>query len=144
MTAGSSALLGLAGTISLAIALLQFVMYFGGPDVYRLCGTPESLIAFRVCRPGWALVVEVVLFTVFTVFGAYAFSGAGWIRPLPWRASGLAATAVVYLLRGIFVIPQLAGTLPLSSRRDRCYSLIALAVGVAYALPTSWHWQDLE
>ena len=143
MSDTTSALLTLAGTASLAIAMLQFVMYFGGPAMYRYCGTPEFLIAFRVRQPVWAFLLEVALFCLFSVFAAYAFSGAGWIRPLPWRAPMLAAIAVVYLLRGLLVIVQLTGSVALSRPRDILYSFLALAIGMAYAVPTWPHWREL-
>ena len=144
MTAGSAALFIMAGTVSLAISLLQFVMYFGGPAVYRLCGTPESLIAFYLRRPVAALFIEILVAFLFATFAAYAYSGAKIIGPLPMLAPGLTVTAVIYLGRGLFVVPQIAGGLELSAGRDVLYTCMAIAVGVAYALPTLWHWEELR
>ena len=139
MTDGSRLQLAVAGTISLAIGFLQFAMYFGGPEMYRWCGTPEPLVAFRVSRPVAALFVEVLLAAIFATFAAYAYSGAEIIRPLPWLAEGLVVTTVIYLLRGAFVIPQLIWRPAYGNTRDVLYSCIALAVGLAYGFPTYWH-----
>ena len=144
MTPLGSFLLNVAGMASLAIALLQFVMYFGGPVAYRYCGTPEPLIRFRVRHPGSAFLVEFALFVLFSLFAAYAFSGAGLIRPVPWRAPGLAVIALIYLLRGALAVLQLTGSVSLSRPRDILYSVLALLIGVAYAIPTWMHWADLQ
>jgi hypothetical protein len=143
MTSASAALLVIAGTVSVGIALLQFVMYFGGPRIYRLCGTPERMIAFRLSRPVAALAVEVVLAAMFATFAAYAFSSAGLIRPLPWLRRGLIVTAVIYIARGMFVIPQLTWRKANWNDRDRLYSCIALVVGVAYSVSTYFQWETL-
>lgn len=144
MTPAGSILLTVAGTASLAIARLQFVMYFGGAAVSRSCGTPEPPIRFRVRHPAWAFLVEFALFVLFGTCAAYAFSGAGLIRPVPLRAQGLAVIALVYLTRGALVALQLARRLSLSRPRDILYSVIALLIGVAYAIPTWQHWLDLQ
>lgn len=144
MTAAGSALLGAAGTISLAIGLLQFVMYFGGPSVYWICGTPEVLITFRLSKPVAAVLAEILLTILFFTFAAYGYSGAGLIGSLPRLASGLVVIAAIYLGRGLFVIPQVMGKLERSSGLDLLYSCSAIAVGVAYALPTYWSWEDLR
>jgi hypothetical protein len=144
MSTASSAWFVMGGTISLAIAILQFVMYFGGPDVYRFCGTPESLIRFRLARPVTSFAVEILLAAMFTGFGVYAYSAAGVIGPLPWLRFGLAATASIYMVRGLFVIPQISWKRREFNGRDVLYSSIALVVGTAYTLPTFWHWQDLH
>jgi hypothetical protein len=120
-------------------------MYFGGPNVYRFCGTPELLVEFRLRRPRAAFVTEVAIAFVFAAFAASAYSAAGWLRPLPLVAQGLAITATIYLLRGLFVIPQ-AIRIRTSANvrlRDLLYSLMALALGVSYALPAYWYWDEL-
>lgn len=144
MTPYGSILLNVAGMASLAIAVLQFVMYFGGPAVYRYCGTPEPLIRLRVRHPGFVFLVECALFVLFSVFAAYAFSGSELIGPLPWRARGLAVIALVYLLRGALVVVQFTGRITLSGPRDILYSVFALLIGLAYAIPVWRHWAALQ
>jgi hypothetical protein len=145
MAPESAALLRVAGSASFAIGLLQFIMYFGGPNVYRFCGTPELLIEFRLRRPGAAFFTEVAIALVFAAFATYAYAATGWLRPLPLVARGLAITAAIYLLRGLLIIPQAIRSRKSASvrLRDLLYSLMALALGVSYALPAYWYWEAL-
>ena len=137
-----SRVLAAAGTISLLIALLQFVMYFGGPDVYRWCGAPEWIIQWRRASRDTMFLAEIVMALGFATFAAYGYSGAGIIRRLPGLPYGLVATAVIYLGRGALVILQITGRSALSSRRDVLFSCIALVMGAAYGVPTYRHWRS--
>lgn len=139
-----AALLRVAAFACLAIAVLQFVMYFGGVEVYRLCGTPEFLIQYYVERPVGAFFLEVLLALLFAGFSAYALSAGGTIAPLPWLRPALTATAAIFLVRGLILVPQLTGRLlPQNPNLDRLYSALALAIGVCIALPLYRHWSQI-
>jgi hypothetical protein len=133
-----SVMLAAAGTASLLIAILQFVMYFGGPDVYRACGTPEAMIDFYVSSPVAAFIVEVCIAGLFVIFAAYGFSGATFVRPLPRLWEGIAVTTAIYLLRGMVLVAQLTWQRSSWQTRDRIYSSLALLIGIAYGLPLCW------
>ena len=137
-------LLPIAAFASLAIAVLQFVMYFGGVEVYRICGTPEFLIRHYVEKPIGSFFLEVLLALLFGGFAAYALSAAGTIAPLPWLRPALTATAVIFIGRGLFLVPQLTGRfLPQNPNLDRLYSAAALAIGICIALPLYRHWSQI-
>jgi hypothetical protein len=97
-----------------------------------------------VRHPGFAFLIELALFVLFGLFATYAFSAAGLVPAMPWRAPALALIAVVYLLRGTLVVFQLRGQLPLSRPRDIAYSVFALIIGVAYAVPTWRSWSHFS
>lgn len=144
MDPAGAVLLRVAAFASLAIAALQFVMYFGGVEVYRICGTPESLIRHYIERPIGTLFLEVLLALLFAGFGAYALSAAGTIAPLPRLRPALTATAVIFIARGLLLLPQLSGwLLPQNPNLDRLYSAAALAIGVCVALPLYRHWSQI-
>ena len=144
MATESVRMLEFVGLSSFAIALLQFVMYVGGRPVYFACGTPDSWIGLRERWPKAAFLVEVGLALLFATFAMYAFSGAGGISPLPLLPYGLAATAGIYLGRGILLIPQAFGrciyTIP---GRDRLYSTMSAGIGAACGFVTYRHWPEL-
>lgn len=132
------------GAMSLVIALLQFVMYAGGRRVYVACGAPDKWIGFRERRPAVAFAVEVVLAMLFAALALYAFSGAGDIPAMPLLPYGVATVALVYLVRGILLIPQMFGKCIYTKRgRDRLYSALAGGIGVTCAIATYRDWSEL-
>ena len=123
-----------AGVASSAVAILQFVLIQGGPHAYRFFGAPEQFAAFVAHEPGRVAVGGIVLAAIFGTFAAYAFSGAGLIRPLPWLLGALRVIGSVYLVRGSLFLLQLGelNESGLSRPRDVAYSLCSLAIGFAY------------
>ena len=137
-------LLAVAGCASLVLGFLQFVLYFGSDALCRAYGAPPWLIDLRADRPNLVLAAEILIALMFWGFAAYAFSGLGLLAPLPWLAQGLAASALVYLLRGLLILPQAALYRRWEMRpRDLAFSFVSILVGCAYALPSYRHWLDL-
>jgi hypothetical protein len=119
-------------------------MYAGGPPVYFACGTPASWIRFRVRRPVSALVVEIAIAAAFSTFAAYAFSGAGTISPLPLLPYALVVIALIYLARGMLILPQAFGKCVYTKRRrDILYSATSAVLGGCCAFATYNTWTQL-
>src|SRR4249920_265065 len=99
-------LLAIGGLLSAGVALLHAAVPFVGADAYRYLGAGERM-AVRAERgdPGPAIITA-GLTVVFAVWSAYAFSGAGLLRPLPWLRAGLIAIGSVYTLRGLVLFPR--------------------------------------
>jgi putative oxidoreductase len=90
-----------AGGLSCLAALLHLAIIIGGPDWYRFFGAGEQF-AFLAEQGSFipaltALCISIILF----FWGAYAFSGAGLIRRLPFLKTCLVLITLVYLIRGI-------------------------------------------
>lgn len=132
----------LAGVAASAGAVLHIAIIFGGPDWYAFFGAPRGLVemarAGNILAPISCLVIAVFLM----VLAAYAFSGAGVIRRLPFLRVGLAAIASVLILRGALFVPLIIwrpGALSgiCDCRLDAFVfitSALCLAMGVGYAL----------
>lgn len=126
----------LGGVGSAGIALLQPVIYIGGPPLYLLLGAPPYLADLRASEPGRMLLWSAFWFGLFTGFALYGFSAAGLIRRLPFLRAGLAAIATTYAIRGLAVAPQLIwfGEFPVTHGRDVAFSLLSIVLAVSYAL----------
>ncbi|MBA2883235.1 hypothetical protein HNR65_003597 [Desulfosalsimonas propionicica] len=85
---------------------------------------------------------------ILSIFGLYAISGAGYIRPLPWIKQVLAAISFLSILRGILFIPELMivlgfldVSLPVPSRYI-VFSIGILLVGLLYLVGTIGGWRS--
>ena len=138
-------LLVTAGLMSLGVALFHIVAAFS-PALQRRFGAPEGLMAAGPMVMGAA---SLAMAAVFAVWGAYGFSGAGWLAELPLLALGLLVIGAVYALRGLLLVPQLlaaAGRLRGDIPTDRfslASSAISLTTGLLYLAGTAAAWSAL-
>lgn len=108
-------------------------------------GTPPELVSHTTLLYVTGLAAAVI----FGIFGLYALSAAGDLRPLPLLRMGLLVIGGVYTLRGLLVIPQLlyvAGVLQSAETifaRAVLSSLVSLVVGVLYLSATIVGWRSL-
>lgn len=140
-------LLLLAGGLSVGVALLHVAVVFAGAPAYRYFGAGERM-AFLCERgaPGPAL-LTIALALLFASWGAYGFSGAGLLPPLPWLRAGLVTIGATYTLRGLVLLPQIVLTLRgaegAPAGRHLVFSLVSLAIGTTYLLGTWRGWATL-
>ena len=96
------------GSISAAITVLHVVLTFKPEWWEHIAGALESPLASMAEEGSPATrVASVGLALVFGIWALYAFSGAGLVRPLPWLRAILVAIGVIYLLRGLAILPEL-------------------------------------
>jgi hypothetical protein len=97
------------GSISAAIAALHILLTFVPAWWEPIAGGTASVLADLAEQgsPG-TRAASLVLALVFSVWALYAFSGAGFVRPLPWLRAVLIAVGVIYLLRGLAIIPEVS------------------------------------
>lgn len=69
-------------------------LYFGAPEIL----VQNTSLLFFVC-----LIIAALL----TLFGLYSFSGAGRIRKLPFLKQVLIAISIIYIIRGLLLIPNI-------------------------------------
>ena len=133
----------LVGVAALAGAVLHIAIIFGGPDWYAFFGAPRGLVEMARAGNIRAPISCMVIAAFLTLLAAYAFSGAGVMRRLPFLRLGLASIAVVLLLRGILFVPLVVWRPGALSRICDCQrvdtfiivtSALCLAMGVGYAL----------
>ncbi len=117
-------------------ALLHVGVLIGGPEWIAFVGAPPSIV--QSAREGtWlAPVTTLGIAAVLTFWALYAFSGIGWIRPLPLLKPVLGFVAFIFIVRGVMVLPFLKQA-NMSSGFDlfaAAASFFILVVGCAYAL----------
>ena len=132
----------LAGSLSALAALLHLAVIFGGPDWYRFFGAGEGMA--RMAERGMIqpTLITLGITAVLAIWAAYAFSGAGLIARLPLLRTGLVVITLIYLARGLIVIPAV-----LMNREINAFgwwsSLLVLAYGLAYLVGTWRAWPTL-
>ena len=141
----SKQLLSVAGILSFSVALFQAVITFS-PAWSRYFGAPEKLVS----NIPMLYVAGFTAAVFFSVFGLYAMSGAGHIRPLPLLRIGLLVICVLYILRGLAAIPillvmtgyvQYSKPIPETGLGS---SLVSLIIGLIYLAGTIGSWHNLK
>jgi len=98
-------LLKTGGSLNIGVALLHIGIAFAGAPAYRYFGAGEQMASWAEAGSPLPAIITLFLAAVFSVFGLYAFSGAGLIRKLPLLITGLVLIGAIYTLRGLVVIP---------------------------------------
>lgn len=133
----------MAGAAASAGAALHIAIIFGGPDWYAFFGAPRGLVEMARAGNIRAPISCLVIAAFLALLAAYAFSGAGVIRRLPFLRFGLASIAAVLILRGALFIPLILLRPGALSGICDCRSVdafiivtsaLCLAMGVGYAL----------
>ena len=131
------------GVTTIITAVLHAAMGFS-PTVSLYFGAPEALV-----QNNYVLIVSCILIAIIiAIFGLYAISGAGYIRPLPWIKQVLAAISFLFVLRGILFVPELMivlGFLDVSfpvAPRYVVFSFGIFLVGMVYSVGTVGGWRS--
>lgn len=134
MYINAKTLLVLAGTFSLALAFLHVEIIYVGAPAYRFFGAGEQMAVWSEAGSLLPTMLTLAVALVLAVFAAYAFSGAGLIRDLPFLRIGLWAIGGVLTLRGLAVICQTAQLMwgQPGPAREMFFSLVSLALGFVY------------
>ena len=129
------------GVLSALAGLLHLAIIVGGPAWYRFFHAGERLArAAERGSPQPALVTAAIASVLF-VWSAYAFAGAGLVRPLPLTRTALVLISAAYLFRALWLPAALV-----TGRADAFLwwsSVIVLGYGVVYALGTWQAWPAL-
>jgi hypothetical protein len=132
------------GCLSLAAALLHVAVTVGGPDWYRFFGAGEEMA--RAAEQGrWMPhLITLGIVALLTVWALYAFAGAGLFRRLPMMRTALVVISLIYLARGLLIIPIMMKLSPAEAPFEYWSSLIVLLYGIAYAVGTWRAWPYLN
>lgn len=137
----------LAGWLSVAIAALHVVIVFLGAPAYRYFGAGEDMARQAEAGSLVPAALTLVIAAVFGVFALYAFAGAGRFRRLPLLRIGLAVISAIYLVRGLSLLPELAGYAQDSGTappRYLAFSFTSLVIGLLYLAGTVLLWPRLK
>jgi fatty acid desaturase len=94
-----------AGILTAIASLTHVAIIFGGADWYRLFGAGEEMALMSENEQMYPAILTGFIALILACWSAYAFSGAGLIRTLPWTNSILIIISGVFLARGLFAIP---------------------------------------
>ncbi|MEM7767221.1 MAG: hypothetical protein AAF253_06995 [Pseudomonadota bacterium] len=123
----------LGATALVAAAIYHVVLLFGPPDWTAFAGAPPEVVQ-SLEEGTWHAPVSILFIAAALVaMAAYGYSAAG---RLPLLRLGLWVIAVLFLLRGAMIVPQLT-TADFSLAFDRFHlfaSLVVLLIGAAYLL----------
>jgi hypothetical protein len=140
------ALLTVAALASFAIAALHIYITFVGAPAYRYFVFPPRFAELAAEGSPRPTLVTLGITAFFVAYGLYALAGAGWTRPLPRVRRALAIISIIYVVRGLAVVPQLIIVIargPVIPIRHIPFSLISLSIGILYALGTAQAWRVL-
>ncbi len=134
----------LAGTLSCVAALLHIAIILGGAQWYRFFGAGEEMAGMAESGSWYPSVITLCISLVLFVWALYAFSGAGVILRLPMLKPGLVVITVIYLARGLILVPVLIRKPEIVDGFLVWSSLISLGYGLAYAAGTRQVWNKLS
>lgn len=126
--------LQIGGLFSLAFALFQVSAILWTPDVLRYFGGPVTMQAEN---PVLYIFVCIFVAAIVGACGLYALSGAGKFRRLPLLRTILVAITVIFILRGLELVADLAIMREHPERdlvRFAVFSVIALCVGIVHLI----------
>ena len=133
----------LGGCLSLVAALLHIGCIVGGPEWYRFFGAGEGFAQAEQRGEWWPAIITFGIATVLAIWAAYAFAGAGLIARLPLMRTALVAISMIYLLRGLALVP-IAFKPEAQTPFNLWSSAIVLAYGIVYAVGTWKAWPALS
>lgn len=132
------------GSLSLFAAALHLAIIVGGPDWYRFFGAGEEMARAAERGSVAPTLVTLAIAALLSVWAAYAFAGAGRLRRLPLMRPALAMISLVYLLRGLALLPTMA-LMPQAVDAFAVWSsIIVLGYGIVHAVGTWRAWPHLS
>ncbi|MED5621131.1 hypothetical protein [Ideonella sp. BN130291] len=133
----------LAAALSFIAALLHLGCILGGPAWYRFFGAGERM-AQAAARGSWVPAgVTAGITLVLLAWAAYALSAAGAVPRLPLLKAAIVAITVVYLLRGLVLVPALVFKPTHVTPFVVWSSLICLGYGLVHLLGVVQVWGRL-
>ena len=132
-----------AGTLSAAASVLHIATIIGGPDWYRFFGAGEEMARAAERGSFMPALVTVAIAGMLALWSLYAFSAASLVRRLPFLRTAIVLITVMYMLRGLAVVPLLVLKPQLVDTFAIVSSLIVLIYGITYAVGTWQVWPRL-
>jgi len=128
-------LLLIAGFGSLATSLLHVAIIFLGAPAYRYFGAGEPIAKMAESGSLIPAMITTVIIAVVFLFALYAFSGAGFLKPLPFLTLGLFGIGTLFTLRGLlavhFIYQFIMSGQP-EMIKEIMFSLTSLVIGLFY------------
>ena len=129
--------------LSAIAAVLHIAIIIKGAAWYRFFGAGEQFAQAAEQGRYWQDIVTFGIAAVFVLWSLYALAGAGLVPKLPFMSAGLVIITLIYLLRGLAVIPAFF----LIKGEQRAFfiwsSVICLIYGVVHAIGLIQVWTSI-
>ncbi|PHS21673.1 MAG: hypothetical protein COA85_12680 [Robiginitomaculum sp.] len=136
----------IGGLSSLVAAALHILIIVGGSGWYDFFGAGKRFSSAAAKGALWPHIITLFIAMILAVWGLYALKGAGMFPglPLPLLRLALVGITIVYLVRGLVLVPAL--WLPDMPKAQFFIwsSLICLGIGMVYLLGLRQIWHGLE
>lgn len=136
--------LALGAALSVAAAVLHLAVIAGGPDWYRFFGAGERMAVMAERGHWYPPLVTTAIAGVLAAWAALALSGAGLLMRLPLLRTALVAITLVYLARGLLIVPVVLIVPWPEGAFDYWSSLIVLVYGIVHAIGLWRAWPRLR
>ena len=139
----ANSLLYMGGIACFILAVLHIGVIIIGAEWYRLFGAGEEM-AILAEQGSWIpAFVTFGITIILSLWGCYAFSGAGRIGRLPFRKAALVIIAAIFILRGLGILAPLLGYTGHSGPFMLLTSAISLSIGLLFSVGTKKAWASL-
>ena len=132
-----------AACLSAIAAILHVAIIFNGAAWYRFFGAGEGMARAAEQRRWYPAMITAGIATVLALWSAYAFSGAGVLPPAPLLRPVLCAITLVYVLRGLVLVPVLVMPRTAATTFGVWSSSICLAFGAVHLIGLVQRWNVL-
>ncbi len=95
----------IGGCLSILAGVLHLVIIVKGANWFKFFGAGEKIVALSEKGSWIPGGITFLIALVLIVWGLYAFSGAGLMVELPHLKLVIQIIAIVYLLRGLVILP---------------------------------------
>jgi len=136
--------LALGAVLSAAAAVLHLAVIAGGPNWYRFFGAGERMAVMAERGHWYPPLVTAGIAAVLAAWAAFALSGAGLIARLPLLRTALVAITLIYLARGLLIVPVVLIVPWPEGAFDFWSSLIVLVYGIVHAVGLWRAWPTLK
>ncbi len=150
MFSGNKSLI-VAGTLSALGAFLHLGIIIGGPNWYRFFGAGERMAQMVEKGMMYPIIATASIALILFIWSAYAFSGAGIIKKLPFLKTGLILIALILMVRALFgfiVINYIDHPYYNEIQARPAFmlitSIICLVYGIFYIIGTAKNWKVLN
>ncbi len=131
------------GMLSAIAAVLHVGIILGGAPWYRFFGAGEGMARAAEAGRLYPAIVTTWIALVLAAWSAYALSGAGLLQRLPLLRPALALITLVYLLRGLAILPLVSLARANSTPFLVWSSLICLVYGLVHAIGLMQVWKTI-
>ena len=142
MIAPNGFLMVAAAMSGLAALLHVGIIIFGAPW-YRFFGAGEKMARLAESGSWYPAAITAGIAAVLAAWALFALSGAGVIHPLPFLKPALCTITVVYLLRGLVIVPLFLLARARATQFWVWSSAICLAYGLVHLIGLTQVWQRL-